>query len=444
MKDNLRKNSPRADNLEGLLTALQNGLGDDLWKELYGPKECDFQRERYCSLLNTALKQGGDAFKENKSYLFSSPGRTELGGNHTDHNHGRVLAAAVSRDILAAAVPARGDTVHLFSLGERHTLRLKDLEPYPGERESPKALIRGVLSSLRRWGYKIGGFSAFLDTLVPAGSGLSSSAAFSLLLGTVISCFFNGGGIPPKELALAAQEAENRFFGKPCGLMDQTMIALGGALAIDLEDPKNPAAKRLNFNPEAWNYTLCLVQTGSSHEDLTSHYSAITEETVRVAGEFGKRVLREISSGDLLERGPALRKKTGDRALLRAFHFLEENRRVGEMERALAEGDIPGFLGLVKESGASSYRWLQNCYPPGEASEQGIPLALYLTESFLQNLPNNPGACRVHGGGFAGTIQAYIPTAVFPSYRQRMERYFGGGCVLPVRIRSRGAGAVFF
>jgi galactokinase len=380
---------------------------------------------------------------------FSAPGRTELGGNHTDHNRGKVLAASVQLDACAAVVP-RADNVCVLRTvsldGGKVTQKYPDVEislehlaPAAAEYGKTEGLLRGVAASFRERGLKIGGWTAVNDTAVPGGSGLSSSAAIEALIGRIFDALYNDGSLPAVEIAKIGQEAENKFFGKPCGLMDQIACAHGGAEMIDFADPENPVITPVPFDFGATGCTLCVCDTRGSHADLTDDYAAIPAEMKAVAALFGKTALRDVSREDVAAWAGEIRKQCGDRALLRSLHFFDENKRVEAEVKALLKGDFDGYLALVNESGASSERLLQNIYAPQHPETQAVSVALAATRGFLKGGSGRPGACRVHGGGFAGTIQAYIPSPRFDAYRELMEGIFGAGCVTELRIRDEGA-----
>jgi galactokinase len=386
--------------------------------------------------------------------IFSSPGRTELGGNHTDHNRGRVLAASIQLDILAAVSPRRDKQVILRSAGFGEVRAdLSGLEPRAKERGSAAALVRGVAASFAKRGMEPGGFNGCAASELLPGSGLSSSAAFEVLLGRIFDNLYGGGALDSLEIARIGQEAENEYFGKPSGLMDQAACASGGAVAIDFGRPDRPGVTGLSFDPREAGYALCVVNTGESHAGLTPDYAAIPAEMKAVAAFFGKTALREVSLRSLSAHCRELREKLGDRAVLRALHFFGENSRIPLMvqelkalnaakSRGAKKQAMENFLSLVNQSGASSFRMLQNIYSPRAPQRQGLSLALALTGEFLKSLPG--GACRVHGGGFAGTIQAYIPLENLAPYRSLMTRVFGSGALTPLSIRPRGAAELEF
>jgi galactokinase len=416
--------------------ALSNGRYDMVLTELYGPGRLAAQRNRYFGLLNSLARRYGDG----PAILVSAPGRTELGGNHTDHNHGRVLAAAVDLDCAASAKLRDDAFVELHSEGFADPLRvdLSSLGPRAEEKGTSAALVRGVAAGFAAKGYKIGGFNACVQGTVPVGAGLSSSAAFEILIASIFNLLYNSGNLSGLELALIGQSAEVDFFGKPCGFMDQLTSAVGGVLQIDFQNPAEPSIERIDADFTASGYHLVIADTGLSHADLTEDYAAIPREMRAVAETLGLENARGVSIEALLAALPALRDRTGDRAILRVLHFLGENRRVEAQAAALRENRIEDYLHLVDQSGDSSWRRLQNCVNARAVSEQSIPLALALTEDFL----TGRGSCRVHGGGFAGAIQAYIPQGRLDEYRRLMEPVFGPGCVRELRIRQFG-GLVF-
>jgi len=384
------------------------------------------------------LQRYEEKFGADEPQLFSVPGRIELGGNHTDHNRGRVLAAAIDRDILAAAAANGTRKVVLHSEGftQPFTVDLDRLEPQAGEKGSTAALVRGVAARLAEQGYTTGGFNACLTSSIPVGSGLSSSAAVEVLVGFVFSCLFNEGRITAGVLAEAGRHAENTYFGKPCGLMDQTACATGGILAIDFEDPDRPRVDRIDFDFPGQGYGLLVVRTGGSHVDLTADYAAVPGEMKAAARVLGAETLRQVSDEAFLAAIPRIREQAGDRAVLRGLHFLGENARVREQAAALATGNFPRFLELVNASGDSSAKWLQNIYSPGRVNEQGVTLALALAGRYIESAGG--GACRVHGGGFAGTILVLLPGQVVAGFKELVEPVFGQDCLLELETRKTG------
>lgn len=368
--------------------------------------------------------------------VFTSPGRTEIGGNHTDHNHGRVLAASIDLDIIAVAARNDDGVIRLKSEGyDANFVNISELTPLASEAGNSNSLIRGVCASFSSKKLKYGGFNAVVTSNVLSGSGLSSSAAFEMLLCTILSEFYNEGTIHPIEMAKIGQFAENRFFGKPCGLLDQMGCAYGGLIAIDFMRPDEPEVEEIDFDFVSSGYRLCITNTGGSHADLTAHYAAIPSEMKTVAQELGVQFLAEADEDAFYSSIPLLREKTGDRAILRAIHFFEDNRRVSAERDALKDGDIVTFLKNVNASGNSSLKYLQNVYNPGNISEQSVLLGLALSDIFLCGR----GAHRVHGGGFAGTIQAFVPTELVAAYKSSMEAVFGAGACYILCIRPVGS-----
>lgn len=373
---------------------------------------------------------------------FTAPGRTEVGGNHTDHNHGLVLAAAVQLEACALIQPQDG-RIELRSAGwdGAFEVDLRDLEPREEETGTTTALIRGVAWEFRSRGHKLGGFRALVESSVLPGSGLSSSAAFEVLVGSILNELYNQGRIPGQEIAIMGQGAENRHFGKPCGLMDQTASALGGLVFIDFKDPKAPLVEKITPDFADAGLTLCITDTRGDHADLTPDYAAIRGEMEEVAAVFGKRVLREVEEGEFRAQMGHLAPKISHRALLRSLHFFQENRRVKEMVACLKKGNFTGFLAQVQESGRSSAGLLQNLYSLSQPAHQAIPLGLAVTEEFLATeIREGRAACRVHGGGFAGTIQTWLPKNRLTAYIHSMEALFGPGCVIELALRSESAG----
>ena len=371
--------------------------------------------------------------------LLSVPGRSEIGGNHTDHNNGLALAAAVDLDIVGAAARSAASTVRVWSAGHPEiTIDIGALEPREEEKNTAAALVRGVCAYFSRSGYPIGGFDAVTTSDVSAGSGLSSSAAFSVLAGAILGTLYGAGTLEPMELALAGRFAENRYFGKPSGMLDQTTCAYGGVLSLDFgtdTDSGAPKIRRLSRDFNEYHHKLCVTGPIGSHEDLTEEYAAIPREMRMVAGRFGAERLREVDEAEFTDALPRLYAELPGRAVLRAMHFFAENRRAGGQITALEAGDFDTFLSLVRQSGRSSFMYLQNVYHGGE---QGLALALALSEQLL----GGRGAARVHGGGFAGTIQAFVPDDMLNVYTRGMERVFGDGTCRVLEIRNTGAAVI--
>lgn len=383
------------------------------------------------------IRRGFEAFfgdPAGASY-FSAPGRTEIGGNHTDHNHGRVVAAAIDLDIVGMAKKNGTNVIRLKSV-EYDRVDEVDIRQLAPDREDygSRSLIRGICARCKELGYEIGGFDCYTKTKVLKGSGLSSSAAFEILVVTVVSCLFNGGRIDPVEAAMIAQYAENVYFGKPCGLLDQMAASVGGVTAMDFRDPRRPAIAKKALDLGAYGYALCVVDTGGNHADLTDEYAAIPAEMKQVAAYFGKEVLREVDPAAFYKNIGPLRARLGDRPILRAMHFFDDDRLASREAEALEQGDFEGFLQMVQASGRSSLMRLQNVFASSAPQEQGITLALAVAESLLQGR----GACRVHGGGFAGTMQAYVPLDLLGEYRTGMEAVFGPGCCHVLSVRDVG------
>ena len=410
------------------------------WQALYGQKNQELARqaERYRALIDKFVEVFPD---QPRADLFCAPGRTEIGGNHTDHNHGQVLAAAVNLDVIAAAAPNNMGIIHLYSDGYPAShIDLSRLDAVDVEKNTSGALIRGVCARLQALGFKIGGFDACANSDVLKGSGLSSSASFEILVVTILNTFYNAGQINAMTAALVGQFAENVYFGKPCGLMDQTASAVGGFVTIDFAAPEAPVVKKVDFDFVGSGYALVIVDTGGNHADLTEEYASVAADMRSVAQALGGRFLRDVAEGLFFESLPKLRGKVTDRALLRAIHFYNDHNRVGEQVRALQNGDFPLFLELVNASGVSSWTLNQNVFTCKNPQEQGVSLALAASERILKGR----GAWRVHGGGFAGTIQAFVPFDLLDAYLAVQRAIFGAGACHELSIRSNGAGHITF
>jgi len=398
---------------------------------LYGTLH-DEQRRRYRNLLDKTMRR----FAHNELRLFSTPGRVELGGNHTDHNGGKVLAASVHLDSIAMVEPTDDSQVVLYSegYGEPFRVDLSRLERVQSEEGKTDALIRGIAAHLRKIGFKVGGFRGSIESNVLPGSGLSSSASIEILIATILSQLYNGGRVDTTTLSIVCQYAENQYFGKPCGLMDQIACAAGGIVSIDFRIADKPAIDQVDTSFSEFGYTLAVCNTGGSHADLTPDYAAVPQEMRSVAEAFGKKLCREITPEQLLAEVPRLRSIVGDRAILRCLHFFADNDRVDRQIVALRERDFNSYLDAVRKAGDSSWELLQNNYSPTNLREQGVPLALALSRRFL----GDDGAVRIQGGGFAGTMQAYVPKERFDGYRRYMEDLFGSGSVTQIGVRSAG------
>lgn len=386
--------------------------------------------------ISNSLSEFARLFNKPAEIAVSSPGRVELIGNHTDHQCGCVLAASVGLDTLFFASKRRDTLAVVRSEGfAPFEADLSELKPQPKEEGTSAALVRGVASRFNELGYKIGGFEAFVISDVPPGSGLSSSAAFELAVCSALNHLYNEGGIDSVTMAKTARYAENRYFMKPCGLMDQMACSLGGAVAIDMKDPEEPIARRVPFDADGNGFALCITSTGGCHSDLTGEYAAIPNEMHDVADFFGKKALRFCSEAEFYDKIGEIEKSCGERAVKRAMHFFGENRRAMEAPEALTQGDFSRFVRLMRESGKSSEELLQNTHIPGTPLDQGIPLGLKLSGELLKD----KGASRVHGGGFAGTVIALVPNELLDSYRAKMDGAFGPGSCRHLHIREDGA-----
>lgn len=413
-----------------LKSAILNGKYDEEFIKLYG--ETQTARKRFSDAVDEFCTLYGDS---DDLRLFSAPGRTEIGGNHTDHQHGCVLAASVDLDVIAVVAQNNEHLVRVKSAGyPADTIDISELSADDSERGRAAALIRGVLYAFRNDGFEIGGFNAYTTSNVLKGSGLSSSAAFEVLIANIVNGLFNSGKAGAVRIAKYSQYAEREFFGKPCGLLDQMASSVGGFTYADFFDPNNPQIEQVSLDIRDFGLTLCVVDTGGNHANLTADYAAITEECRSISRALGVDFLRDADESRFYSEVGKLRKKYGDRAVLRAFHFFNEERRVVLQMEALKNHDLKKFLYYVNESGESSYKYLQNLYSTSAVSEQGLSLGIALTKQFL----GEKGACRVHGGGFAGTIQCYIPNEMFAEYKEMIENVFGKGSCVPLLIRPVG------
>lgn len=410
-----------AGELDGTLSRLKYG-------------EISGARAKVAHVLDGFARSFGDD-EERPVVLCSAPGRTEICGNHTDHQHGRVLAGAVDLDFLACAAPNGLNRIRFQSEGwPMVEISLDELLPRTDERESTAALVRGMAGLVKERGYEVAGFDAYAVSEVLPGSGLSSSAACEVLLGVIENCLFCSGELDAVTIAQLGQRAENVYFGKPSGLMDQTASSVGGLVFIDFADPQTPLVERVEFDFAHCGYTPCILDSGADHADLTDEYAAIPQEMRSVARCFGKEVLREVNEAEFYAQLKQVREQTGDRAVLRAMHFFDENRRVLEQVQALKNGDFEGFLAGVRASGRSSWMLLQNIIPLGSTAHQQMALAQALCEKLL----DGRGACRVHGGGFAGTILAFVPDEMLGQFRSGAEAVLGAGSCHVLSIRQTG------
>lgn len=424
-------------NQQDLKAMLTSGALDERLRRVYvTDSEVEAQYARYAAVI--------DAFSELFSgkrdiRLFSAPGRTEVGGNHTDHNHGRVLAAGINLDAIAAAAKNDDNVVRVKSEGyPMDVVDLSDLSVQPSELGHSPALVRGVCQGFLNYGYKIGGFDAATASRVLSGSGLSSSAAYEVLVGTMLNYLYNDGKVDAVTIAKIAQYAENEYFGKPCGLMDQTACSVGSFVTIDFNDPQNPEIEEVKFDFAACAHALCIVDTKGSHSDLTDEYAYIREEMESVAQYFGKKVLREVPEAEFYGEIASVRKRVGDRAVLRAMHFYADNARVLKEVDALRAGDFEAFKQYILESGNSSYMYNQNVFSVKKPQEQPVSLALAISQRVLAGR----GAWRVHGGGFAGTIQAFVPLDLLDTYKSEIERVFGADACYVLSIRPVGGAEI--
>ena len=424
-------------NTTSLLSSILSGGQDAALVSLYGEEMLDLQRVRYAKAVEGFVSTYGEA--EDAS-VFTVAGRSEISGNHTDHNWGCVIAASINLDIIAVAAKNGENIIRIKSEGfPEDVIDITDETVDEGKFFTSGAIISGVCKGFSDNGFAIGGYNAYTTSNVLKGSGLSSSAAFEDMVGNILNYFFNDGKIDNAEIAKIAQFAENKYFGKPCGLMDQVACAVGGFVAIDFGVPGKPVIEKMDFDLSSHGYSLCVVSTGGNHADLNEDYASVPAEMKAVAAHFGKPVLREVTMEELISAIPVLREKTGDRAILRAMHFINENKRVKAQTAALKEGDLDAFFGGVLASGNSSFEYLQNVYTTKNVSEQGLSLALALAQNYLSD---KGGAWRVHGGGFAGTTQAFVRNEDVPGYRALMDGAFGEGACLVLKVRAVGAGKV--
>ena len=418
---------------EDMIRKLESPEAEEQLRTLYGAgtETIRFQRERYRRLIRSFEERFGD---REGIRLISAPGRTEIGGNHTDHNRGRVLAAAVNLDTLCAVTSRDDMKVRFHSEGyPAIEMDLDDLSVHPEETGTTTALIRGVAAGMKEAGYRIGGFDAAVTSTVAGGSGLSSSAALEVMLTGVLDALYNRFDMPYALRARISQKAENAYFGKPSGLLDQMASAAGGLVTVDFRDTDKPEARALQYDFAGKGYALVVVATGGSHADLTDCYAAIPAEMKTVAAYYGKPYLRGLTAEQLIADMDGLRKQVSDRALIRAFHFLAEDARVPEQVKALEEDRMDDFLQLIIDSGRSSFMYLQNIY--ARETEQSLSLALCMAEQMLRGR----GAWRIHGGGFAGTTLNFVPEDMLTSFTAAMDRTFGKGAAIPLAIRPAGA-----
>ncbi len=390
-----------------------------------------YQTARY----QKAIQKFEELYGAGEAEIYSAPGRSEVGGNHTDHQHGEVLAASINLDAIAIVRKSNKNQIQLLSDGyPMITADLSSLEKKIEEEGTSVGLIRGMAYGLQKNGHKIGGFQAYVTSDVLNGAGMSSSAAFEVLVGTILSGLYNGMSISPVEIAQVAQYAENVYFGKPCGLMDQMACSVGGLIHIDFADPANPLVEKVEVDFSSYQHSLCITDTKGSHADLTDDYALIPQEMRKVAEFFGKSFLRQVNPEDFYKELPQIRKKCGDRPVLRALHFFEEDKRVEKEVSSLKEGNFQGFLQTVKESGDSSFKYLQNIYTNKDVQNQSVSIGLAVSGSIL---PGH-GVSRVHGGGFAGTIQAFVADDFVEEYRSILDNVYGKGSCHVLKVRPFG------
>ena len=415
-----------------IIELIENGEFNEKLIDVYvDAEQLEYQKKRYIDAITKFESHYGTG----EVKIFSAPGRSEIGGNHTDHQHGKVLACAINRDAIGVVKLVETEEIRLISDGsEEYVVDITDIAIKEEEKGTTISLIKGVLAGFVERNYKIGGFHAYITSDVLIGSGVSSSAAFETLIGSILSGLYNEMSISSTDIAIIGQYAENVYFGKPCGLMDQMACSTGSLVYIDFKDPKNPVVERIPFDMESYGYSLCITDTKGSHADLTDEYAAVPEEMKRVARCFEKEVLVDVSFDALLENITEIREKTSDRCVLRALHFLAENKRVEKEVSALKEGNIAEFFATVKASGDSSYKYLQNVYSVKDVHQQNVSVALAVSEMVLAD----NGVCRVHGGGFAGTIQAFVKNEAVKEYQGYMNQIYGAGSCSVFKIRNYG------
>ncbi|HOO28563.1 MAG TPA: galactokinase family protein [Lachnospiraceae bacterium] len=411
---------------------MRDGVYRELLKDIYeDDRVLDYQEARYAK----AIEKFEELYGEQEVEIYSAPGRSEIGGNHTDHQHGQVLAAGINLDAIAIAAKTEDKQIKIVSDHfDIKPVDLSDLEKKEEETGTSEALVRGVAYKLQKEGFKLGGVYVYMTSDVLVGAGLSSSAAFEVAVCTVISGLYNEMKISSILSAQVSQYAENVYFGKPCGLMDQMASSVGSLVNIDFKDTKDPVVNRLDVDFGRFAHSLCIVDTKGDHTDLTNEYAYVPQEMKKVAAYFDCEYLREVDEEQFYRELPNVRKTAGDRGVLRAIHFFGDNRRVGEEVEALQNGEFEKFKELVTESGDSSYKYLQNVFANCDVQNQSVSLGLALSERIL----GKKGACRVHGGGFAGTIQAFVPDELVAGYKEQMEYFFGKDSCHVLKIRKYG------
>ena len=415
-----------------IISEIENGNYDNLFLDIYVDEDkISYQKQRYVNAIESYIEE----FGEDDVEIYSAPGRSEVGGNHTDHQHGEILAASINLDAIGIVKKTDDMKVSILSKGYTlTTISLENLDMQEEEKETTIALIKGVVAGLANRGYKIGGFKAYITSDVLIGAGLSSSAVYETLIGNIVSGLYNNMSVSAEEIAIIGQFAENVYFGKPCGLMDQMACSVGNMVHVDFADINNPKVEKVTFDLNKYGYSLCITDTKGSHADLTADYAAVPEEMKKVAAFFGKEVLLGLTVDDILENIVKVREQVGDRGVLRALHFIRENERVQKEVSYLSDEDIEGFLKTVAASGNSSYKYLQNVYSNADVQHQNVSLALAISEDFL----GDNGVSRVHGGGFAGTIQAFVKNDIVTEYQKIMDKVFGQGACSVLKIRKYG------
>lgn len=417
---------------KSIISKIQSGDFDDRLLDIYVDENVlDYQKERYVK----AIKSYEELYGEDEVEIYSAPGRSEVGGNHTDHQRGQVLACGLNLDVIA--IVSKSDDGIIKIVSDDYNIKdidINDLEKKDSEENTSESLIRGVAKRLKDEGYAIGGFKTFMTSDVLRGSGMSSSAAFEVAIGTILSGLYNNMEISPVFIAQASQYAENVYFGKPSGLMDQMASSVGSLVNIDFKDTKNPVIKKVDVDFSKFSHSLCIVDTKGSHADLTPEYAAVPVDMKKVAAYFGKEVLREVDEEEFYANIRDIREKVGDRAVVRAMHFFFDHNTVTKEVNALEAGDFEEFKKNITASGNSSFKYLQNVYPASDVENQGLSVGLGVSERVLAR----KGAVRVHGGGFAGTIQAFVPNDMVDEYREEMDRLFGEGSCHVLKVRKYG------
>lgn len=414
-----------------IIQDIQNNVYNDTFLDIYVDQEqLEHQKLRYVQVIEKFI----DLYGNQEVSIYSTPGRSEVCGNHTDHQHGEVLAAAINLDIIA--VVAKDDTkIKILSDDyDIEAIHIDDLTLRENEKESSEGLIRGILARFQQLQHKIGGFVGYMTSDVLQGSGLSSSAAFEVMIGTILSGMYNDMKVDPVTIAKIGQYSENVYFGKPCGLMDQCACSVGSLIHIDFKDNENPIVEKINVDFPRFHHSLCIVDVHASHADLTEDYASIPEELKEVDHFFHQEYLRDVDEKEFYEHLTEVREAVNDRAVLRAIHVFKENKRVQQAVQSLKQEDFDTFKTIVKASGESSFKYLQNIYSNHYVGQQAVSLALALSE----NLLGAHGVCRVHGGGFAGTIQAFVEDDYVEAYKQGIEKYFGEGSCHILKIRKYG------